>query len=58
MGFVRLWFARRESWIPGAEGAPREGTVEEGADLVGTMRRAIVAGGSGRRCQLSVTYKL
>lgn len=34
----RLW--RRVSWMPGAEGAPTDGTVAVGAEECGVMRRA------------------
>ena len=40
-GSARLRFARRVSWTPGAEGAPRKDvSVEVGWALGGTMRMA------------------
>lgn len=38
-GVERLRFARRVSWTPGAEGAPRLAWVVEGLLAAGTMRR-------------------
>lgn len=46
---ARLRFERRVSWTPGAEGAPRVGTVYVGLLAAGTMRRAWLLMLVGRR---------